>query len=416
MTSSTHARRLAVAGLCAAAALTLSACAGSAPDDASPGSTGAAGTTGQQSGCITDFDPDTDYFADKAELTHAENLTIEYHRSYKVLTVKEPAPGQPPAHYVLVQCGAPEPQLEGELAGATRVSIPVQRVAANSTTQVMAYELLDHVDALVGVGLAELLSDGPAKQAVADGRITAFNSEGMGVNVEQVSATKPDLFVASATSDPTIGKVAELGIPVVAQAEWSENTLLGRAEWIDFVAALLNEEKKADEVFGKVVNDYEAVKAKVADPASRPTVLLGSMTSGVFHASDVRGYPSAAVRDAGGQYVFTDPKDTPVAGTDLEVVLTKARDAQFWLNAAHTTHDGGIATLVKDDPRLAHLAAVKNGNVWAFTKKVNAAGGNDYWQLGVYRPDLVLGDLAAILHPDLMPSHEFTFYEKLPAS
>jgi iron complex transport system substrate-binding protein len=31
----------------------------------------------------------------------------------------------------------------------------------------------------------------------------------------------------------------------------------------------------------------------------------------------------------------------------------------------------------------------------------------------VARPDLILGDLVAILHPDLMPGHDFAFYTKL---
>ena len=37
--------------------------------------------------------------------------------------------------------------------------------------------------------------------------------------------------------------------------------------------------------------------------------------------------------------------------------------------------------------------------VWNDNKRVNAKGGNDIWQSGVVRPDLVLRDLAGILHP-----------------
>ena len=36
-------------------------------------------------------------------------------------------------------------------------------------------------------------------------------------------------------------------------------------------------------------------------------------------------------------------------------------------------------------------------------------GGNNYYEWGVTNPHLVLQDLVAILHPDLMPEHEFAF-------
>ncbi|WP_242676619.1 hypothetical protein [Rhodococcus sp. ABRD24] len=41
------------------------------------------------------------------------------------------------------------------------------------------------------------------------------------------------------------------------------------------------------------------------------------------------------------------------------------------------------------------------------------AGALDFYEQGVLRPDLVLADLIAIAHPDLMPGHEFTFYRRL---
>jgi iron complex transport system substrate-binding protein len=44
---------------------------------------------------------------------------------------------------------------------------------------------------------------------------------------------------------------------------------------------------------------------------------------------------------------------------------------------------------------------------------VNAAGGNNLYELGVLRPDLVVGDLIAIMHPKLEPDHTFTFYQQL---
>ena len=39
--------------------------------------------------------------------------------------------------------------------------------------------------------------------------------------------------------------------------------------------------------------------------------------------------------------------------------------------------------------------------------------GNDYWETGAARPDLILEDLVHIFHPDVNPNHVFNFYQKL---
>ena len=44
---------------------------------------------------------------------------------------------------------------------------------------------------------------------------------------------------------------------------------------------------------------------------------------------------------------------------------------------------------------------------------MNATGGNDYWESGVARPDLLLNDMIKICHPSLLSEYELTYYERL---
>jgi iron complex transport system substrate-binding protein len=44
---------------------------------------------------------------------------------------------------------------------------------------------------------------------------------------------------------------------------------------------------------------------------------------------------------------------------------------------------------------------------------VSLGGGNDYWERGVVRPDLILADLVKILHPEIDSSKDFNFYKKI---
>ena len=52
------------------------------------------------------------------------------------------------------------------------------------------------------------------------------------------------------------------------------------------------------------------------------------------------------------------------------------------------------------------------GAVYNCNKRLNAAGGNDYWESGVIHPDLILQDLIRIFHPELTDA-EPTYYRKL---
>ena len=76
-------------------------------------------------GCVERFDAATDYFPEKAAIEDAAKFSIEYRRSYKVVTVKEGYPGGPAERYVLVQCGTPAPGLTGDLAAAHIVTVPI---------------------------------------------------------------------------------------------------------------------------------------------------------------------------------------------------------------------------------------------------------------------------------------------------
>ena len=401
--------------LIAAASACGNTTAGGGAGTSAAGSAATSGASSGTDGCISGFDATKDYFPDKVSFADATNVSVEYRKSYKLVTVKQPSPGAPPATYVFVQCGAPDPVLEGELARAPRVKIPATKVAVASTTQVPAYELLDRVDSLVGISSADKVADGPVKRAVDAGRIKGFQgASGMDVNLEKLAGLSPDLYVTGGTASADNAKIAELKIPVIADAEWLEKTALGRAEWTKFMALFLNAEKKANQVYDKIKGDYQAVAAKAQSVSNRPTVLLGSMTKGTWYATAADSYVANEIKDAGGDYVLKDLAGVGSKPLDLEVVLAKGAQAQFWLGATHASPWKSLADPVKDDPRLGKLTAIQNGNVWTFTKRMTPGGGNDYWQSGVVRPDLVLADLVAILHPELMPNHTFTYYEQVP--
>lgn len=94
----------------------------------------------------------------------------------------------------------------------------------------------------------------------------------------------------------------------------------------------------------------------------------------------------------------------------LEAVLDKALDADVWVHPGMATT---LAELQANDERFAQFAAFRNGAVYNNNKRLNPYGGNDYWESGVTNPHLLLADLIAILHPELLPDHELYYYQQL---
>jgi len=359
-------------------------------------------------GCITDFDPAADYYPVKSQIDYATNFTVEYDKSYQVLTVLQPTQGGSAESYVLVKCGAPTPDLTGDLAGATMVSTPVTSLYSGSTTHLPNLVALDQLDILTGVASKSLISEKEVLDRVAEPGVVEYAAAGS-VDAEAVVAGKPDVLITAGTDDPAYAVISAAGVPVLANAEWLENDPLGRAEWIKYFAALTGTEAQAAEAFDAVEQSYTALADKVAS-ADPVQVVPGQPYQGTWYVPGGQSFNSRLIADAGGTTAWAGDPSTGSVSTDLESVLAKAGKAPAWLASTTWTTK---AEALAEEPRFAEFAAFQSGNMWNAAKDVTAAGGNTYYELGVARPDLVLGDLVAILHPDLMPGHDFAFYLQL---
>lgn len=360
-------------------------------------------------GCLTDFSPDADYFPDKLTVTDAANFTISYHHSYQILTVKRPYPNGSPESYVLVRCGAPAPTLTGDLAHAQQIMVPVKSLYSASTTQLGMITELEQTDIIAGVADTANVVSPQVRQRVAAGKIAEY-APGQQVNVEAVIAGHPDVLVTQGADDPSYAKLRDAGIDVVADAEWLEATPLGRAEWVKVFAALTGTERKAAELYDQLRGDYRTM-ANNAAAVPAIEVLPGTLYQGTWSVPAGGDYAGRLIVDAGGSYPWADGQRTGSVQLSFESVYANAGQAQVCLVTSDwRTLDDALAA----DSRYGELAAVRNGQVWSATKAIGLGGGNDYWERGVARPDLLLADLVAILHPALAPNHQFEFYRQVP--
>ncbi|MBW0118405.1 ABC transporter substrate-binding protein [Pseudonocardia abyssalis] len=343
----------------------------------------------------------------RSTVEHAENFSLRYEDGYQVLTVDQPSPGAPPESYVLVGCGA-EPDLPPELESAQRIPVPVDSLYSGSTTHLPLLVDLGRVDVLTGVATAGFVSSPEVVAAIDAGAVAEYAPTEQ-VDVERVVAGRPDVLMTGGFDDPAYATLRQAGIPVVANAEYLEPTPLGRAEWIKVMAALTGDELRATAVFDQVEAAYTGTAALAAGAAPVP-VVAGSLFEGVWSVPAGGSYLGRLLDDAGGANPWADDPSASSLTLDFETVYATAGQAPVWL----ATQDWATrADALAADPRYGELAAMRDGRTWTANRSVGPNGGNDFYERGVTRPDLVLADLVAILHPELLPDHEQAFYTEL---
>lgn len=374
--------------------------------------------------CIAEgeFNPEQDYFPQKVTVEYATGFTVEYFNSYKVITVTAPFPGaeaDDAVTYVLVQCGAPTPD---GYANALVTTVPVNSVIALSTTYLPHLRELDVLDHLVGVDTMAFVNT-PEVLALSDAGALVEVGNGADVNVEVVLDTAPDLVMSYASGSPefdTHPVLLDAGVFTAIAADYVESHPLGRAEWLKFTALFFNAEGAAQKSFTDKAQVYNGLMALTAElpVEEQPLILWDSYTSygsGAWYIPGQNSYVAQLIQDAGARYVLQDAAEVQGISSSVpfsfEAVYEVGLMADIWIPGSF-----GINTLddlLGQDERYADFAALTNGRVFTLGARLNANGGDDYYENGVTNPQLVLADLIAIFHPELLPDHELYFFRWL---
>lgn len=386
-----------------------------APQVAAPAAAAPPQEEANPSSCLDRFDAGVDYFPHKAGPRHAERFEVEYHGHYKVVRVTEPwqeASGG--LRYLLVQCGAPVP--EG-YDGFEVIEVPVRSVITTSTTELPHIVHLGLTERLLGHDEFDYVNSPDVRRRIESGAMIEVGSA-PAINVELVVATGAELLLIDSFGDPgldLLGKLREVGVPVALAPSFLETTPLGRAEWIRYTALFFNREQAAEEAFAEVERRYsslaEAVRSRVTDEA--PTVFTGAPLGEIWHVPGGESFFAHLLADAGGRYLWADDPSTGSLPLSIESVYERAHDAELWL---HPSTLASLDEVRAFDERFADVAAFRAGNVWNNDARRNPAGGNDYWETGTARPDLVLADLVEIFHPGLLEGHDLVFHRRLEAA
>jgi len=380
---------------------------------------GSTGTLAQEraanvtDGCVEVYDANVDYFPDKVTVDYAENFSVEYFNHYKVVSMLPWTGAEAEMQYVLVQCGTPMP--EG-YEGLPTFEVPVQRFAGMSTSllpHLTEQQLLPH---LVGVDTTLFTSNQAVIDLVESSAIMEIGGGGTGgeINFEVLLSLEPDLVMAQEffAGGSTLTQLNEAGVPAVLNADYADTSPLGQAEWGKYLALFFNTEAAANAIFADVASQYNSLAALANETVVRPSVIAASPYNGVWYMPAGDSTIARLLQDAGAAFLFAGETGTSIP-LDFEVVMDRGSEAKFWVNVNQFWSTQ--ADMLADDARFAGFRALQENNLWNNNARMNPNGGSDYFESGAAHPELVLADLIAIFHPELMPEHDLVYYQRLQA-
>lgn len=200
------------------------------------------------------------------------------------------------------------------------------------------------------------------------------------------------------------------GLTVLYNGDWTEQSPLGRAEWIKFFGALYSREREADIIFKQIVKDYNDAKKIAQNTTEKPTVMAGAIFQDQWNLPQGGSWGAQFLKDANADYLWKDTDGTGSLSLSFETVLDKAENAEYWIGPNSYT---SLTQMTENNPHYGQFQSFKNKKVYSFGTKRGPTGGYVYYELSATRPDLVLKDLIKIFHPELLPDYELYFFEKL---
>jgi iron complex transport system substrate-binding protein len=342
----------------------------------------------------------------------ARRLSIIRYDNYTRVTIIDPWQGAEKVdmvYYLLKRGSAPPPGIDSSMI----IFVPVRKIVCMSTTHVAMISALGEGHTIVGMSGTGFIYSGELTARAKNGSIKDVGYEA-NLNKELILQIKPDvtmIYGVGSESSGYVGKIKELGIKVIYNADYLETDPLGKSEWIKLFGALYCREKMADSIFNAESEAYTRLKLLIEKNISyRPKVLLGLPFKDTWFISPGNSFISKLIGDAGGEYLWKDTKSSVSMPYGLENVYLKALNADFWLNIGTVKTKGEIAAV---DQRLSEIPCFKKGNLFNNNNRVTEAGGNDFWEGGALYPHLLLKDMAVILHPDLFRDAELCYYRKV---
>ena len=338
----------------------------------------------------------------KANIQYAHGFSINYFNDYTEVTVKNPWDTTKILHnYILVDKTKPQPK---NLPEGTIIKIPVENIACLYSIDASIIQSLDNEEKVKAIAETKYVKIPFLVNGLKEGKIADIG-QATALNIERLMDVSPEIIIVSPFQGMGYGNLEATGIAIVENAGYMENTPLGRAEWLRFIAAFLQKDKEAENMMNDIAERYSELAKKTENITFRPTVFCEKKYGQTWWVPGGNSYMAYFLKDAGADYIWKDTSETGSLELSFETVYDKAENADYWI--IRSDHDINYSELKKEFNPYSYFKAWKKKQI-IFSNTVK----NSYYEIGVMNPDLVLGDLINIFHPELgVQKRDSSFFE-----
>lgn len=279
--------------------------------------------------------------------------------------------------------------------GYTKVEVPVKRTIVMTMLQLSNFTALDAHDVVKGITGTKNLFNKDIRQRVDDGKIVKIGMEG-NFDTELILAANPEVIFISPFKRGGYDAIKETGVTMIPHLGYKESHPLGQAEWMKYVGLFIGKEKEAEELFEGIKKRYLALAEKVSQTTERPTVFSGEMHGGNWFAVGGKNHLAQLFRDAGAEYILKDD-NTGGVPIEYEQMYATAAHADYWRILNSYQGDFSYDALKASEPRNELFKAFRDKHVIYCNMKQTP-----YYESSPVEPDVLLQDLVAIFHPEVM--------------
>ena len=281
--------------------------------------------------------------------------------------------------------------------GYTKVEVPVERTLVMTMLQLSNFTALGALDVVKGITGTKNLFNKDIHQRVKDGRIVKIGMEG-NFDTELILAANPEVIFISPFKRGGYDAIKETGVTLIPHLGYKEPHPLGQAEWVKYVGLFIGKEKEANALFEGIKSRYLALAEKVKEGrgSARPTVFSGEMHGGNWFAVGGKNHLAQLFRDAGAEYILKDD-NTGGVPIEYEQMYATAANADYWRILNSYPGDFSYEALKSSEPRNELFKAFKEKHVIYCNMKQTP-----YYESSPVEPDVLLADLVAIFHPEVM--------------
>lgn len=338
---------------------------------------------------------------------YAEGFQLTYQEGYILVDIHDPQ-NEESTHflYALVPRGT---KPEGIPVDYMVIETPVRSAICMTSLQLSNFIKLGAEDKVVGITSTRHLFNHTINDQLKEGKTAKIGIEGNFDN-EVIMSINPDLILISPFKRGGYETMKDIGIPLIPHLGYKEMTPLGQAEWIKFVGLLLGMEQEANDKFSAIEHRYNELKELTVEGkvTRRPIVFSGEIHGGNWYAVGGKSFLAQLFKDAGADYFLKDDDRSGGVTLDFETVYNQADEADYWriVNSYPGTYD--YKALKDQDPRYADFRAFKEKGVIYCNMREKP-----FYESMPTEPEVVLGDLLHIFHPNLLPDHTPVYYDLL---